>query len=51
VIGAWVARGRSRSSSDWWPVLGEARLYDRLSAMQVQVVDAPQSGATPAHPA
>ena len=23
---------------DWWPILGEARLFDRLGAMHVQVV-------------
>jgi hypothetical protein len=22
---------------DWWPILGEARFYDRLSAMVVRV--------------
>jgi hypothetical protein len=46
VIGAWVALWRPMEIFlyDWWPVLGEARLYDRLSAMQVQVVgaDAPE---------
>ena len=53
VIGAWVALWRPLEIFlyDWWPVLGEARLFDRLSAMQVRVVDAPRSGATPAHPA
>jgi hypothetical protein len=53
VIGAWVALWRPLEIFlyDWWPVLGEARLFDRLSAMQVQVVDAPRSSATPAHPA
>jgi hypothetical protein len=46
VIGAWVALWRPMEIFlyDWWPILGEARLYDRLSAMQVQVVgaDAPE---------
>lgn len=26
---------------DWWPVRDEARLFERLAAMRVQVVDAP----------
>jgi hypothetical protein len=25
---------------EWWPILGEARLYDRLSAMDVEVTRA-----------
>jgi len=53
VIGAWVALWRPLEIFlyDWWPVLGEARLYDRLSEMQVQVVDAQRSGAEAARPA
>ena len=53
MIGAWVALWRPLEIFlyDWWPVLGEARLFDRLSAMPVQIVDAPRSGAAPAHPA
>ena len=53
VIGAWVALWRPLEIFlyDWWPVLGEARLFDRLSAMPVQVVDTPRSGAAPSHPA
>jgi len=53
VIGAWVALWRPLEIFlyDWWPILGEARLYDRLSAMEVQVVDAPRSGTAPARPA
>ena len=41
VIGAWVALWRPLEIFlyDWWPILAEARLYDRLSAMQVRVVD------------
>jgi hypothetical protein len=39
VIGAWVALWRPLEILlyDWWPILGEARLYDRLSAMRVDV--------------
>jgi hypothetical protein len=40
VIGAWVALWRPLEILlyDWWPILGEARLFDRLGAMQVRVV-------------
>jgi hypothetical protein len=40
VIGAWVALWRPSEILlyDWWPILGEARLFDRLGAMHVQVV-------------
>jgi hypothetical protein len=40
VIGAWVALWRPLEIFlyDWWPILGEARLFDRLSAMSVDVV-------------
>jgi hypothetical protein len=40
VIGAWVALWRPLEILlyDWWPILGEARLFDRLRAMHVQVV-------------
>jgi hypothetical protein len=39
VIGAWVALWRPMEIFlyEWWPILGEARLYDRLSAMDVEV--------------
>lgn len=42
VIGAWVALWRPLEIFlyDWWPILGEARLFDRLAAMRVQVVRA-----------
>ena len=41
LIGGWVALWRPFEIFlyEWWPILGEARLYDRLSAMQVRVVD------------
>jgi hypothetical protein len=46
VIGAWVALWWPMEIFlyEWWPILGEARLYDRLSTMQVEVVgpDAPE---------
>ena len=42
VIGAWVALWRPLEIFlyDWWPILGEARLFDRLSLMPVHVVSA-----------
>jgi hypothetical protein len=35
LIGGWVALWRPFEIFlyEWWPILGEARLYDRLSAM------------------
>ena len=46
-IGAWVALWRPIEIFlyDWWPIRAEARLYDRLSAMQVDVVDGTHTGA------
>jgi hypothetical protein len=40
VIGAWVALWRPLEILlyNWWPIVGEARLFDRLGAMHVQVV-------------
>ena len=45
VIGGWVALWRPLEIFlyDWWPILAEARLYDRLGTMDVRLVDA--SGA------
>lgn len=39
VIGGWVAMWRPMEIFlyDWWPIRSEARLFDRLSAMPVQV--------------
>jgi hypothetical protein len=41
-IGAWVALWRPIEIFlyDWWPIRAEARLLERLSAMQVDIVDA-----------
>lgn len=43
VIGGWVALWRPIEIFfyDWWPILREARLFDRLGAMEVRVVAAP----------
>jgi hypothetical protein len=43
VIGGWVALWRPLEIFlyDWWPILGDARLFDRLSEMDVEVVAAP----------
>jgi hypothetical protein len=39
LIGGWVAMWRPLEIFlyDWWPILGEARLSDRLSAMPVRI--------------
>jgi hypothetical protein len=41
VIGAWVALWRPLEIFlyDWWPIRAEARLFDRLGSMDVQVLD------------
>lgn len=40
LIGGWVAMWRPLEVFlyDWWPINAEARLFDRLSAMTIQVV-------------
>jgi hypothetical protein len=40
VIGAWVALWRPLEIFlyDWWPIRAEARLFDRLGAMDVRVL-------------
>ena len=40
VIGGWVAMWRPLETYlyDWWPILGEKRLYGRLSQMTVEIV-------------
>ncbi len=42
VIGAWVALWRPLEIFlyDWWPIRAEAKLFDRLSLMDVQTVPA-----------
>jgi hypothetical protein len=50
VIGGWVALWRPLEIFlyDWWPIRAEARLHDRLSAMDVRLVSAhPNAGSTP----
>jgi hypothetical protein len=49
LIGGWVALWRPFEIFlyEWWPILGEARLYDRLSAMVVRVVDETPSATIP----
>jgi hypothetical protein len=43
VIGAWVALWRPIEIFlyDWWPIRAEARLFDRLSQMEVRTISAP----------
>lgn len=52
VIGGWVALWRPLEIFlyDWWPIRSEARLYERLSAMEVrlQAADAAQATRSPA---
>lgn len=40
LIGGWVAMWRPLETFlyDWWPLLGERRVYDRLSRMAVRIV-------------
>ncbi|MGH9221520.1 MAG: hypothetical protein ACRD1W_19605 [Vicinamibacterales bacterium] len=40
LIGGWVAMWRPLEIFlyEWWPIRAEARLFDRLSAMTVRVV-------------
>jgi hypothetical protein len=47
IIGGWVALWRPLEIFlyDWWPILAEARLYDRLSEMNVRVLDKAERGA------
>jgi len=42
IIGGWVALWRPLEIFlyDWWPILAEARLYDRLSTMSVRLIAA-----------
>ena len=42
LIGGWVAMWRPIEIFlyDWWPIRYDARLYDRLSAMEVRIVKA-----------
>ncbi len=50
VIGGWVALWRPMEIFfyDWWPIRREAKLYDRLGAMDVRIQDAaPLPGARP----
>jgi len=48
IIGGWVALWRPLGIFlyDWWPLLGEARLYQRMSAMPVELL----ALASPPHP-
>ena len=42
IIGGWVAMWRPLETFlyDWWPIRAEARLYDRLSEMPVEIAAA-----------
>jgi hypothetical protein len=45
LIGGWVAMWRPLEVFlyDWWPIRAEARLFDRLSAMTVRVVQSSEA--------
>jgi len=47
VIGGWVALWRPLEIFlyDWWPILAEARLFDRLGKIEVRLVGADQASA------
>ena len=47
VIGGWVALWRPLEIFlyDWWPILAEARLFDRLGEMDVRLVGADHAGS------
>jgi hypothetical protein len=46
LIGGWVAMWRPLETFlyDWWPILAEAKLFDRLSAMPVRIVYTADAG-------
>ena len=50
LIAGWVAMWRPLEIFlyDWWPIVGERRLYERLSRMTVQIVDPERQLQTPA---
>jgi len=50
LIGGWVALWRPLEIFlyEWWPIRADAKLYDRLSAMPVRVVDSPGHEHAPA---
>lgn len=52
IICGWVAMWRPIQIFlyDWWPILGDRRLFDRLSRMPVQIVYANNSGQVPPAP-
>jgi hypothetical protein len=40
LIGGWVAMWKPLEIFlyDWWPIVGERRLYDRLGKIKVQII-------------
>lgn len=47
IIGGWVALWRPMEIFlyDWWPIRADAKLFDRLAAMPVSLIDAAAGGA------
>jgi hypothetical protein len=52
LIGGWVAMWKPLEVFlyDWWPIVGERRLYDRLSRIKVQIIKAQTFGSGTAPP-
>lgn len=50
LIGGWVAMWRPLEIFlyDWWPILGERRIFDRLARLPVEVIRPAASAARPA---
>ena len=42
LIGGWVAMWKPLEifPYDWWPIVGDRRLYERLSRIKVQIIQA-----------
>ncbi len=49
LIGGWVAMWKPLEIFlyDWWPIVGEQRLYERLSRIKVQIFQSSISSAVP----
>ena len=48
LIGGWVAMWRPLEVFlyDWWPLVGERTIYDRLSAIPVRIVHAARASTS-----
>jgi hypothetical protein len=52
LIGGWVAMWRPLEIFlyDWWPILGERRIHDGLSRMQVRIAPRAEPSDHPSRP-